>query len=132
MISGITASGQVLQQTQDHPFCGADIVRFVRHVLRHVGGRVLIIWDGATIHRSREVQEFLRSAAGRRVWVEALPAYAPELNPDEGVWQHLKQVELGNVCCHDQGELRQVLRWAMRRLRHKPQVVQSFIHQRGY
>jgi transposase len=132
MISGITAPGRLVQRTQDHPFTGADIARFVRQVRRAVPGRVLLLWDGAAIHRSREVQEYLASAAGQGVWIEVLPVYAPELNPDEGVWQHLKQVELGNVCCRDQRQLRQELRWAVGRLRRKPQVIQSFVQQRGY
>jgi transposase len=44
-------------------------------------------------------KQFLASKAGRGVWVEALPASAPDLNPVEWAWQHLKHVELRNVTC---------------------------------
>jgi transposase len=58
-----------------------------------------------------------------------LPGYAPELNPDEGVWNYLKRVELKNLCCHDLLELRTQLRKAVARLRHKTNAIQGFIRQ---
>ncbi|MBI5759989.1 MAG: transposase [Planctomycetales bacterium] len=47
--------------------------------------------------RSRVVKDWLWQNDGR-VWLERLPGYAPDLNPDEGVWNHLKHVQLVNVC----------------------------------
>ncbi len=44
------------------------------------------------------------------------PGYAPELNPDEGIWQYLKRVELRNVCCRSLQHLRDALRDAAIRL----------------
>jgi hypothetical protein len=55
-----------------------------------------------------------------------LPAYAPDLNPDEGAWQHLKHVELRNVCCLNLGHLHHQLDLATLRLRRKPHVILSF------
>jgi transposase len=55
-----------------------------------------------------------------------LPAYAPDLNPSEGVWQHLKNVELRNISCKDLNELRYELRLAILRLRSRPHLVRSF------
>jgi len=72
------------------------------------------------------------SYAARRLHLEQLPAYAPELNPDEGIWNYLKRVELGNQCCHDLAELTTVLRRAKERLRHKRAVIQGCITQAGY
>jgi hypothetical protein len=60
------------------------------------------------------------------IHLERFPAYAPELNPDEGVWQHLKHVELRNLCCTDLDHLRAELNLAIRRLRSKPDLIQSF------
>ncbi|MDQ5851707.1 MAG: IS630 family transposase, partial [Chloroflexota bacterium] len=48
----------------------------------------------------------LAAGAAKRVHLERLPGYAPELNPDEGIWCYLKRVELKNVCCYDLPELR--------------------------
>lgn len=55
--------------------------QFLRQVLRLVPGKLLVIWDGAPIHRAQPLKDFLRTPTGRRVHLEVLPAYAPELNP---------------------------------------------------
>ncbi len=130
--SGITEQGQVLVQMQAQAFKGPDVVRFLTHVCGHIGGKVLIIWDGAPIHRDHAVKAFLASDGAGQLWVEQLPGYAPDLNPAEGVWNQLKQVELRNVACHNQAELRHALRLAIARLRHKPDVIRGFIKHCGY
>lgn len=132
VISAITERGQLLAQMQAHAFKGPDVVRFLKHVLCHIGGKLLIIWDGAPIHRDKAVKAFLVAGAGRHLRLEVLPGYAPDLNPDEGVWNHLKFVELRNVSCHDQGELRHELRLAIGRLRQKPDLIRGFLRQYGY
>jgi len=53
------------------------------------------------------------------------------LSPDEGTWQHLKQVELRNVCCFDLNHLHQQLDLAILRLRHKPYLIRSFFDRAG-
>lgn len=106
-------------------------MRFLKHLLRYIEGKLLIIWDGLPAHRGQAVKEFLRSGGNRRIHLERLPGYAPDLNPDEGVWNYLKNVELRNLCTHSLQELRQELRKAIVRLRHKTDVIQSFIQQAG-
>ena len=66
-------------------------------LLEEIPGRVLVIWEGAAIHRSRAVKEWLAQGAARRILLEQLPGYAPELNPDEGVWGYLRRVEMRDV-----------------------------------
>ena len=61
-----------------------QVVTFLRHLLRHLPGKVLVIWDGLRAHRSRMVQAFVDAQRGR-VQLECLPAYAPELNPVESL-----------------------------------------------
>ena len=63
--------------------------------------QLLVIWDGAPIHRAQPVRDFLAQGAAARLQLEQLPGYAPELNPDEGIWHYLKHVELRNLCCAD-------------------------------
>jgi DDE superfamily endonuclease len=92
----------------------------------------LVIWDGSPIHRAKVVKEFLVGGAAARLQLEQLPGYAPELNPDEGIWKHLKYVELKNVCCRSLLELRVELRKAKERLRHKKHVILGCIRQPGF
>jgi hypothetical protein len=53
------------------------------------------------------------------------PGYVPDLNPDEGIWNYLKRVELGNVCAMDMADLRHRLQRAAVRVRHKPDVIRA-------
>jgi putative transposase len=115
--------GRLLVQVRDKAFCGQSMIGFLLHLLRHLKGKLLVIWDGAPIHRSKAVQAFLASPAARRLRVERLPGYAPELNPVEAVWQYLKRVELRNLCCNDLVHLRTEWRKAVARLRHKTKVL---------
>ena len=86
----------------------------------------------ASIHRAQAVKDFLAHDGAARLHLAQLPAYAPELNPDEGIWQYLKRVELRNVSCDDLAELRLELRLATARLRHKRAVLQGCITGCGY
>jgi hypothetical protein len=83
-ISGLTHAGRLFLQVQERPFRGPDIVRFLQHLLCQESGKLLVIWDGAPIHRAQVVRDFLAQGAAARLHLEQLPGYAPELNPDEG------------------------------------------------
>ena len=122
-ISAISPAGKVYFHSQDGAITSADVVTFLEHLLREVSGRMVIIWDGAPIHRSHLIQEFLANGAAQRLHLERLPAYAPELNPGEGLWQQLKGVELRNVCCGNLPHLWHELRDAVRRVRRKPRII---------
>lgn len=72
-----------------------EVRQFIRHLLKHLRGPVIVIWDNARIHKGEPIRELCRRY--RRLHLEALPPYAPELNPDEGVWGHAKRA-LSNGC----------------------------------
>ncbi len=74
----------------------------------------------------------LKRGAAKRLHLEQLPGYAPDLNPDEGIWNDLKRVELGNVCCTDLDHLQTQLIRARERLRHKTEIITSCSRQCGY
>jgi transposase len=131
-MSAITLEGKLYMMEQDRAFKGEDAVRFLKHLMRQIPGKLLVIWDGSPIHRGRAVKDFLSSGASRRLKLEQLPAYAPDLNPDEGIWKHLKCVELKNLCCQSLAELRVELRKAKERLRHKREVILGCIRQPGF
>ena len=131
-ISGITPQGDLYMMVQEEAYRGPTIVKFLKHLLRHVAGKLLIIWDGAPIHRAQVVKDFLSSGGAQRIHLETLPGYAPDLNPDEGIWNYLKRVELKNLSCPDVATLRQELRRAKERLRHKRQIILACIKQPGF
>jgi transposase len=132
VMGGVTPEGKIYVLVREEALTGLQTIEFLEHVLRHAGRRLLLIWDGSPIHRRREVQEFLGSAAGREIRVEQLPGYAPDLNPwDAGGWHHLKQVEMRNQVCLDLEELHLELHLAIGRLRQKPQLMQAFFEAAG-
>lgn len=131
-ISGITPQGDLYMMVQEEAYRGPTIVKFLKHLLRHVGGKLLIIWDGAPIHRAQVVKDFLRGGGAQRIHLEILPGYAPDLNPDEGIWNYLKRVEMKNLSCPDVPTLRRELRRAKERLRHKKEIILACIKQPGF
>jgi transposase len=71
----------------------SEVAIFLRDLLRHLRGPVVLLWDSGSIHKGDEVKQVLQDHL--RLHCEPFPGYAPELNPDEWVWRHLKH-ELGN------------------------------------
>lgn len=125
VISGITPEGKLHVQVLDHAFKGKDCARFLKHLSRHIGGNLLVVWDGAPIHNSQPIKDFLATKDGHRVRLERLPGYAPDLNPDEGVWSHAKFVEMKNLCCENIERLKVEIRKALDRLRHKSDIIKA-------
>jgi transposase len=131
-ISGITPDGRLFLQVRPASYDAAGVVGFLRVLLRKIPGKIVVIWDGAPIHRGQEIKDFLSRGAAKRLHLEQLPGYAPDLNPDEGIWNYLKRVELGNVCCANLDQLQRELIRARERLRHKRAIIQSCSRQCGY
>jgi Transposase and inactivated derivatives len=102
---------------------GPQVIQFLQHLQRHVPGKLLILWDGASIHRSRVVRDYLESTDGR-VEVERFPAYAPELNPVEYMWGHLKTHEIANlVASPEVWKLTLEATSALRRMRRRSSIL---------
>jgi transposase len=131
-MSGITLDGRLFLQVRSASYDATAVVRFLRVLLRKLSGKLVVIWDGSPIHRGHEVKAFLSRGAAKRLHLEQLPGYAPDLNPDEGIWNYLKRVELGNVCCSNLDQLHQELIRARERLRHKRDIIRSCSQQCGY
>ena len=91
---------QLYQRTIRAP----QVVDFLIHLLRHLPGRLLVIWDRSKTHRSHLVAEFVADQRGRLA-LDYLPAYAPELNPVEYIWGYWKHHELPNFCPRDFSQL---------------------------
>jgi len=128
-IGGITEEGRLFMQIQEQAYDAEDVVRFLRLLLRKISGKLLVIWDGSPIHQAKAIKQFLASGAAKRPHLERLPGYAPELNPQEQVWNLLKRRELKNLCCQDLTQLGQELVRAKERLRHQHQMLQNcFAH----
>ena len=95
-------------------------------LLRHLRGNIILIWDGGPIHKGPALNQLL--SRNPRLKVERFPAYAPELNPDEQVWNHLK-ARLANGCPLSTEELMRDLSTAIRRARGSHALLRGFIRE---
>jgi transposase len=85
---------------------GEEVAVFLRHLLQQIHGHLIVLLDNGMIHRGEPVQELLTHTS--RLHLESFPSHAPELNPDEGVWNHLKR-RLANGRPDSQAQLMDVL-----------------------
>ena len=132
VIGGVTADGRLFTHIRADAFTGETVVASLRQLLRQIRGKLVIVWDGARIHHGQAVKDFLARGAAARLQLERLPAYAPELNPAEGIWNMLERGERKHRCCQDLDELRWELGLAIRRLQRRRHRVRGCIAQCGY
>lgn len=125
VMGGVTPQGKVYSLVRPKSLNGLHGIEFLVHLGHLVGDRLLVIWDGSPIHRRAEVQEFVAEARGK-IHLEPLPPYAPDLNPVEWLWKHLKKVELRNLACLNLEQLHMELHLALGRVRQRRALVRSF------
>jgi transposase len=131
VMAGMTPEGKIYTLARQEALTGLHSLEFLLHLQRVAGRRLMVIWDGSPIHRRQVVTRFVAGLGGK-IRLEALPGYAPDLNPwDEGGWHYLKSVEMGNLVCRDLEELHEQFHFATARLRRKPQLVRAFFAQAG-
>jgi len=105
-----------------------DVVNYLRQLRAQLGGPVTVLWDGSHVHsKSRLVRDYL--AAHPEIVAETLPAYAPEVNPDELVWGWSKYGRLSNLAAADTDELRDHIIAELTYLRQHPHLLASFLEQ---
>ena len=127
VVSAVTPEGKLYLQVQKGAFNGKKIVGFLRHLLQPVPGKIRVGWDGARIYRCAEVRDFCAFDTEKRMRLLTFPAYAPEVDPDELVWRHLKHVELRNLTSYRLDQLHQRLQEATKRLRQRVAVLRNLV-----
>jgi transposase len=103
-----------------------DACAFIRHLLKHLRGHVIVLWDNGTPHKGDPIRDLCRRY--KRLHLERFPPYAPELNPDEGVWAALKNT-LANGRPDDIDELCQHLLDEIQSLQHSQATLRACIHE---
>lgn len=105
-------------------FNAPRVVAFLRHLLRHLRGHVIVLWDGATIHKGPLMRQLC--ADYPRLRLERFPAYAPELNPVEYIWNDFKG-HTSNSSPHTRQDIHLQLHGNARRVRRSQQRLRSFV-----
>lgn len=105
-------------------FKAVHVADCLRTLLRQLRGHVILLWDRARIHRGRAI-EAVRQAYPR-LHLEEFPAYAPDLNPTEQLWNDWKG-HTANSLLQDLRDLRRRLYANARRVRRSQQKLRSFL-----
>jgi len=108
----------------DHNARTADVVQFLREVHSHLRRPLILVCDRLPAHRSAIRR--LREAGTQWFHAELLPAYAPELDPVESVWNQSKCGDLANFIPDNILEMRDVLDALLQHYRHDPDRLHSF------
>ena len=109
VIGGISVSperqrlGFYFATEPDGFYTAEKVVEYLRDLLKHLRGNVIVVWDNGPNHRGEVIREFLRK--NKRLWLEMLPPWAPDHNPVEAVWSWLKYGELANFAPLDLEQL---------------------------
>lgn len=125
--SAVSAQGRLLFHHRNEPYDTDGIIDFLKYLLEVTQTKLLVVWDGASIHKSKKLKEFLAQyEQAKRLHLVIQPAYSPELNADEQVWQWLKNVALKNACLLNFKELKTRVLEQINRLAETPALLKNF------
>ena len=102
-------------------------IDFLKALLDSVPGKVFLIVDGHPVHKAKKVSEFVKEKADGRLSIFFLPPYSPDLNPDEWVWNNVKNDRIGRGVIISADDLKAKAIGALRRLQKLPGIVRGFL-----
>jgi transposase len=124
LISAISPRGQLRFMCFEGSFKIPVYVEFVRRLVLNADAPVFLIADGHPVHRCKAMRQLAAESDGR-LCLFFLPAYSPDLNPDELVWGYLKHHKIGKLAIKGPGHLKQRIRAVLRSLQKIPALVRS-------
>lgn len=127
LISTVTPRGQLAFMVFRERFTAAVLLRFLRRLLRHTGRKVFLIVDRHPVHKSAKVQRWLRDRE-EHVRLFLLPAYSPELNPDELLNQDVKTNAVGRRRPANEPEMLRTVRGYLRSTQRQPALVRNYFN----
>lgn len=125
LISAISPRGAMHFMATEGSVTSAVFIDFLKRLLHKANRPLFVIVDNHAVHRSKEVQEFVKSKEGK-LRLFFLPPYSPELNPDEHVWNYLKNHKIGRQSTKNGFELSKRVESIMRSLQKLPEKIKSF------
>ena len=126
-LSTVTNQGLVRFMVLDGPLSASMLIAFLRRLIRSTDRRVFLILDNLNVHKAAKVRAWV-AAHAREIAVFYLPAYAPELNPDEYLNGDLKLGVAKKVPVRTKPDLAKAARSHLRMLQHRPARVRHFFH----
>lgn len=126
-ISTVNARGAFWYEIYTERLNASRFVELLRHFMRGRKSPVFLILDGHPAHIAKVVAHYVQRLAGR-LELHFLPGYAPELNPDEFVWNHLKRQGVSKTPLRRDESLRARVESDLAAIQSRPALVRSFFH----
>ena len=128
LISAISPRGEMRFMTLEGRMNAGTFIEFLKRLLHNAKRPVFLIVDNHPSHRARKVFEFVRKTKGK-LRLFFLPPYSPELNPDELVWNHLKNHGVGKRIVKSREDLKRVVIGHLRFLQKTPDLIRAFFRE---
>lgn len=129
MISTVNTQGKLHFSFVEGRLDSAAFIDYLKKLLHDVPGKIFLIVDGHSAHRSAATRKFVKSTKGRLKLFFLLP-YSPQLNPDEWVWKNIKNDRVGRTIVRSVEELQDGIEKAVARLQHTPELIRAFFRDR--
>jgi transposase len=123
--SAVNATGGFWYCTYEGGLTAELFVRLLRQMMRHRVKPVHLVVDGLPAHKTRLVKDYVQSTGGR-LTLHFLPGYAPELNPDELVWSHVKRTGVARTPLRRGERLRDKIEGQLAKIKQAPRLLRSF------
>lgn len=128
MISAISPRGLLRFMTIDGRFNATTFMEFLKRLIHNSEKPIFLVVDGHPTHKAKKVREFIESTKGKlRIFI--LPPYSPELNPDELVWNNLKNHRIGRKTIAGPDDLKHKIISSLRSLQKMPQKIVGFFRE---
>lgn len=125
LISAISPKGAMRFMATEGSVTAPVFIQFLKRLICKAPRPVFLILDNHSVHRSSEVREFVKSTNGK-LRLFFLPPYSPELNPDEHVWNYLKNHKIGRQGTKGGFDLYKRVESIMKSLQRLPEKIKSF------
>ncbi len=129
MISAITNQGKVRFQVYEGTMNADKLIGFLKRLIKSSKKKIFLILDNLRVHHAYVVQDWL-SEHKEEIEVFYLPAYSPELNPDEYLNCDLKAGVHSGKPARTKDQLKRKVNSHMRMLQKKPKRVASYFQHR--
>lgn len=127
LISAVSAQGEMRFMVVDGTVGSSQFIEFIKRLLHNAPGKIFLIVDGHPSHKAKMVQKFVESVKDRfRLFF--LPPYSPELNPDERVWNDLKNNRIGRTVVEDKVSLKAAVIGCIRSIQKNAERIRGYFN----
>ena len=123
--SAVNSKGAFWYATYQGGLNGQLFVQLLKQMMRNRTKPVHMVVDGSPAHKTKLVKEYVTSTEGR-LTLYFLPGYAPELNPDELVWSHVKRTGASRMPLRKGEKLSEKIEMQLAAIKKMPSLVRAF------